>query len=210
MDAPFTGTLHGDGHTISNLFIDRGDEDYMGLFGYIEGATIQNVHLIDANISGNFDVGSLAGQSDRNSSISYCSATGEVTSENERVGGLVGYNYGAINNSYATCDVVGGGSTDTGGLVGWNYGTIDNCYATGSVSGNDYVGGLVGDNTGTVNRCYSAGEVDGDYSLGGLIGGYGKTYNSYYDREISGRNDDKATPKSTLAMKFEDIYRLGF
>jgi len=42
---PFTGSLNGDGHKITGLWINR-TGDYIGLFGFIDGAVIRNVGLI--------------------------------------------------------------------------------------------------------------------------------------------------------------------
>src|SRR5690606_9063441 len=54
----FTGHLDGQGYIISDLFINRPDEDDAGLFGYIDtDASIQDVGLINANITGNENAG---------------------------------------------------------------------------------------------------------------------------------------------------------
>ena len=40
----FTGSLDGRGHKITNLFINRGGTDYVGLFGYVgSGGVVENV-----------------------------------------------------------------------------------------------------------------------------------------------------------------------
>ena len=44
-DTPFTGSLNGDGHKITGLWINR-TGDYIGLFGFIDGAVIRNVGVI--------------------------------------------------------------------------------------------------------------------------------------------------------------------
>ena len=41
----FTGSLNGDGHRIIGLWINR-TGDYIGLFGFIDGAVIRNVGVI--------------------------------------------------------------------------------------------------------------------------------------------------------------------
>ena len=70
------------------------------------------------------------------------------------VGGLVGYNMNSISNSYATGNVTGNASK-IGGLVGINVGgssSVSTSYATGSVtSTGTSVGGLMGYNYGTVS-----------------------------------------------------------
>ncbi len=107
-------------------------------------------------------------------------ATGNVTMEtisSENIGGLVSRNSGTISNSYATGIVRGGNKV--GGLVGWNYGgTIINSYATGQVAGlareagyQGRTGGLVGKNeNGIIDYCYALGAVEGGLYVGGLVG----------------------------------------
>ena len=65
-----------------------------------------------------------------------------------------------------------GGPVSTGGLVGENYGTIENCSFTGTVSGGWATGGLVGENkaSGVLRGCRTGGTVDGENRTGGLVG----------------------------------------
>lgn len=58
----FTGTFDGAGFTISNLTINSPSADFIGLFGYAEGATIQNVVLTDVDVTGQDFVGGLMGE----------------------------------------------------------------------------------------------------------------------------------------------------
>ena len=74
-------------------------------------------------------------------------------------GGLVGYNYGFINNAYAAGKVNATSNTSNvsvGGLVGYNDGNINNAYATGGQlngTGNIIsIGGLVGFNDGDIKN----------------------------------------------------------
>ena len=88
------------------------------------------------------------------------------------VGGLVGYNEGAIAQSYAVGAVTG---QSAGGLAGNNSGTITQAYAAGAVSGST-LGGLVGNNGGTITQSYfdtvTTGQIDaiGNGSVNGGIG----------------------------------------
>jgi uncharacterized membrane protein (UPF0136 family) len=148
----FTGTYNGDGHTISNLFIDRPNTDYLGLFGYIgvdsnSATTIQNLGLTNVSITGRNQVGALGGYKRYGMlTVSNCYISGSVTGTNN-VGGLVGYlrDGSAVSNCYSTCSVTGSGNI-IGGLAGYlrNQSNVVNSYSTGSVNGNNYVGGLVG------------------------------------------------------------------
>ncbi len=58
---PFTGTFNGNNYTISNLFISLPSTNDVGLFGETSGATIENVGLVNANITGQNHVGGLLG-----------------------------------------------------------------------------------------------------------------------------------------------------
>ncbi|WP_369979719.1 GLUG motif-containing protein [Xanthomonas bundabergensis] len=163
----FSGTFAGLGHTISNLSINSGN-NYVGLFGYVGTATIRDLGLVDATVSGSNYVGALAGTS--RATLSNVYATGSVSGANY-VGGLVGYNAdGTITASHSSSAVSASG-TYFGGLVAYNGGTISDSYATGNVSGTyRYAGGLVGSNTGTVSASYATGNVTGQAYVGGLVG----------------------------------------
>ena len=58
---PFTGTFNGNNYTISDLFINLPTTNDVGLFGYTWGAIIENVGLLNANITGQNNVGGLVG-----------------------------------------------------------------------------------------------------------------------------------------------------
>src|SRR6056297_2575016 len=62
---PFTGSFDGNGFTVANLTVDRGDENYASLFGYAIGdPKIGNVTLQNATITGNAHIGALVGETD--------------------------------------------------------------------------------------------------------------------------------------------------
>jgi hypothetical protein len=157
----FTGTFDGNDHVISNLVITG--NHYLGLFGeLLNGASVQNLGIEDVNIT------SLR--------------------LSEYVGGLCGYNEGAISNCRTTGSV--SGSIYLGGLCGWNAGgTIINCYATDYVSGERFAGGLCGTNyQGTITNCHANGIVNGTYDGGGLCANnhQGTITNCYATGLVSG------------------------
>ncbi|MDP7264662.1 MAG: GLUG motif-containing protein [Candidatus Thermoplasmatota archaeon] len=166
----FTGNLDGNGHNITGLFIDRPDENYVGLFGFIyDGATIGNLSMEYNNIRGSSYVGGIVGRNNK-STVENCHTGGNISGISY-VGGIVGYNVmGIIKNCYVTSNV--SGPSDVGGLVGLNYySAVKDCYATGNISGFGHVGGLVGWNfNSTVEKCYATGYVTGDDCVGGLVG----------------------------------------
>ena len=171
----FTGTFDGLGHTISGLEINRPTTNFVGLFGYLASKRgVKNVGLT---------LGRVVGASN--------------------VGALVGFNNGAISNSYSTGSVSAATSesvtsiSSVGGLVGSNVGTISNSYNTGSVtlrggSSAVYGGGLVGVNHGAVSSSYATGSVGGyGIVIGGLVGinaASGTVSNSYATGAVSGKD----------------------
>ncbi len=119
----FTGSYNGNGYLISNLYINRPITDCVGIFGYIDGATISNVSLINSEVIGLDHVGSLVGYAVNSSSISNCYASGEITSSGNYAGGLVGYaNSSTISNTY-TRSLINGTGLHFGGLVGYTQNT---------------------------------------------------------------------------------------
>ncbi|MCD4828148.1 MAG: T9SS type A sorting domain-containing protein [Candidatus Cloacimonetes bacterium] len=170
-DIRFTGAYNGQEHTIDGLYMNRPTLDYMGLFGKTNGATIENLGVINVNVIGQGKVGGLVGENHDDSFISACYSTGSV-SGNEEVGGLVGKSRGnsTVTDCHSTVGVSGEG--DVGGLVGNSFhSTINGCHSTGNVSGDYPAGGLVGRNEqSTVSDSYSTGNVSGGSHTGGLAG----------------------------------------
>ena len=148
-----------------------------GLVGKNSAAgTIDTSHAMGA-VAGNYAVGGLVGLND-GGTIRASYATGDVGKVISGTsvccfGGLVGYNDGRIDGSYATgnTDNVTGGNI--GGLVGYNEnaGTISaSRHETGMVSGFQRIGGLVGQNRGTIQDSTAGGAVSGQDQIGGLVG----------------------------------------
>ncbi len=215
----FTGKFDGLGHTISNLYINRINEDYVGLFSNVAGlnAIVRNVGLVGGSIKGRNAVGAVAGWNRGGSIIESVYSTVQVEGTLVDVGGVVGRNVeGAIiRNSYSSGSVKGGGGTGTGtgGLVGANnFSIIENSYATGSVmriSGTD-IGGLVGYNNGTIHNTYATGAVLG-MAGGGLVGvNAGVITNSYWNRETTGQASSAGGTGLTTAQMFNKANFVGF
>ena len=138
----FGTTLDGDGHTIANLFIDRSSENKVGLFALMTKlGEVKDLGLDDIDVTGHWEVG-----------------------------GLVGYNEGAIARSYVAGDVAG--RNYTGGLVGDNRpsAAITVSYSTAAIDGRSHAGGLAGRNIGIIEDSYTTGAVSGHTELGGVVG----------------------------------------
>jgi len=178
VNSTFVGSFDGQGYEICDLFINRPDESGVGLFSVVEtGGIIENVHVVNGDITGYEAVASLVGYNRGAMSNSY--ADSDVTGDLQ-IGNLVGVNGGTVNNSYSGGSVTGGDSI--GGLVGKNEGTVSDSYSIGIVSGSDFVGGLVGKNEGTVSNSYSASTVEGNDLVGNLVGVNGGTLSNSYTR----------------------------
>ena len=192
---PFTGIFDGQNHTISNLVI-MGSGEGTGFFNVILGATVKNLKLEKAEVTGKDNVGALVGwakvQLDKENMkdnvanlVGNCSASGTVSGV-QRVGGLVGLNDGktdkdtlfSISSSVnkGTFDGTVVGDYKVGGLVGDNEGTVTKGDVSGKVEAAEsartaaMVGGFVGDNAGSVYDGATSATVSGNNSVGGFAG----------------------------------------
>ncbi len=220
----FTGSFDGQGYSISGLFIDRPDEIYVALFGYVgSDGVVANVEVMThIGVRGHEAVGILVGSNE--GTVVNCGSTGSVTGSNY-VGGLMGINYGGVVRScYSVGSAANTGNYRLGGLVGWNTGAVINCCSLVSVTGYNLIGGLVGNNGGTITNSYSAGSVtgigqylEGQPSVGGLVGvndADGVVSNSFWDVENSGMDkSDGGTGKTTAELSdistFTDTATVG-
>ncbi len=144
-DPPFTGTFDGQGYEIRDLFINLPGKGYVGLFSIVgEGGRIEDIGLLNVDVTSNAYIGGLVGANSGTVSNSY--STGSVTGE-EGVGGLMGANSGTVSNSYSSGSVTG--ENHVGGLVGDNQeeGTVSNSFWDTQTSGQDNSDGGTGKTT---------------------------------------------------------------
>lgn len=125
---PFSGTFDGKGKTVKYSYdttsfadSDKAHVDYVGLFGYTDGATIKNMTVTPGEVQGN-----------------------------DYVGGVVGYAKNSVISD-VVCDFGSKiyGNNYVGGVAGKAESTTiehksDSVY-NGSVSGREFVGGIVGE-----------------------------------------------------------------
>ena len=198
-DPPFTGTFDGQGYEIRDLFINLPGKGYVGLFSVVgEGGRIENIGVVNADVTSTAYIGGLVGVNIGTVSNSY--STGSLTGVSW-VGGLVGQNAGTVSNSYSTGNI--NSDSGAGGLMGANSGTVSNSYSTGNVTSDSGAGGLMAANSGTVSNSYSTGSVTGGEWVGGLAGySEGTASDSFWDTETSGQaTSDGGTGKTTAQMK---------
>ncbi len=200
----YKGTFVGNNRSISGLNIDSTSDNYQGFFGYVEGATISGICIVDGSVEGYDYVGGVVGYATA-SSISGCYNKANIEGSSE-VGGVVGsaYNSSTVSGCYNDGgDVSGGSSGYIGGVVGRiKDSTVSGCYNNGGgVSGDSdsYIGGVVGsvsDNS-TLTSCYSYGAVSCSSSttkIGGVAGLNSSTITyCYYDKSTVGDTNPPTT-----------------
>ena len=201
---PFTGTLDGNGHKISNLTMYEA-QNGVGLFSHVNAAHIKGLTLENVNVYGINDVGAIAGTSSGTTTIEDCHVTGIVRG-NEFIGGLIG-NYQTANGTREGESIIKESSMDgivdaksrMGGIVGYFRpagGSIENCYTRGSIQtrdGSNFVGGIVGYLIqGDVKQSFNTADIISiGYYVGG-IAGYAINYSNITEcfnlAHLEGRN----------------------
>ncbi|MBR6825875.1 MAG: heparinase II/III family protein, partial [Oscillospiraceae bacterium] len=159
----FTGTFDGNGHTVSNLSVSEGNY-YVGFFGDLSKAVIQNFGIESGMVTGEGKVGGLAGTIRGGVTILNCYNKASVCGK-AAVGGIVGMASGAdstIENCYNAGSTGGNGSA--AGIVGYYSGsatntTVKNCFNTGKVK-YGIVGSASADATGTLSNSYTVDTVE--------------------------------------------------
>lgn len=188
----FSGSYNGAGYNINNLYVSKKSGKYHGLFGFVDGASISNMNINDADVNGHTNVGILAGFA-RSSTVDNVYTSGRVIAEDKYIGGVLGYAaYSQINNVHTIASAEG--LSSVGGLLGWNSAgvKISNTSTTGSVFGNERIGGLVGwfeYDSSVLSDSFATGDVVGEKYVGGLVGLANvnpKIINSYARGSVSG------------------------
>lgn len=183
----FRGTFLGNGHTINNIKNESLTTNFVGVFGYTNGATIQDLGINNLKLTNTGNAatygGGLVGYAN-NTTIENTYVTGDAnfasgislgnssTSADVYGGGLVGFlsSTSTINNSYTniSTSVIGAlNNVSLGGLVGSNQGNVSNSYVGNTTVGSfvvlkDYnVGGFAGENTGSISNSYALATVIG-------------------------------------------------
>lgn len=170
---PFKGKFLGNNHKITSLTINKPNKDYIGLWGYVSGATISDLKLECQNISGQGSVGCLVGGS-FGSTINGISVTNtEIHASSSYLGGIIGYaSSTSLKNSSYVGKVIGVGYV--GGAIGLlSDGTISNVKSIANVEGSVQVGGCVGflSSNVTLESIFHIGDlVNSGYYTGGIVG----------------------------------------
>ncbi|MBO6078563.1 MAG: hypothetical protein J6P66_07420 [Bacteroidaceae bacterium] len=190
---PFKGTIDGQLVTITGTW-DK------PLFDYVEDATIKNVIIETASVSGSSYIGAIAGTAKGATRIYNCGIlSGTVTSSNNHCGSLVGYLDGTarVINCYSYADVAGG--------------TANNIYASGIVGYNNVKTTSSSINTMVMN-CMFYGDITAGNKISPVFGGNGidnlqnnsglNTFNYYAYNKLK----TKAITNYNCALAVEEKY----
>lgn len=184
----FQGTFDGNDKTITGMTISSSSVEYIGLFGYLYGATVKDLTMVDGEGSDNiklttitasattYPLGSIAGNVENGKIINChnrCAVSFSVSEKSGKVGGIAG----SIKNSVlSACSnsgaiaIIQGEANYGGGIVGVNNrSSIVSCFNTGNinVTADKYMasaGGIMGGddsyNEGNnIVYCYSTGDI---------------------------------------------------
>jgi hypothetical protein len=161
---PFTGGLDGNNKAIKGLYINRPDYDRVALFGYIKGAKLKNICIVNGNVTGRNKVSALVAEADiyAEFSIENNFIIGGNYHGNDYVGSILGmmnsYRHDRltmrVNNNFSSANLYSTGSC-CGGICGYTFSSyyvdylwqvieVKNNHFDGSIHGKDYVGGIIG------------------------------------------------------------------
>lgn len=170
--SPFVGTFEGNDHEIRNLYINRPEQDSVGLFAHVgRNGQVENIHIVSGEIIGRERVGAIAGVME--GTLHTASNYASVQATESAVGGLVGANAGLIRitDNYGPVD----GPAIVGGIVGVNIGTINMSAngRSGEITALLMAGGIAGTNNaddvlGTIQNTRNEANIEAQALAGGI------------------------------------------
>ena len=191
--ALFRGKYNGNGHKISNVYTETS-----GLFGGTNGATIENLAVVNCDVgNANHFTGAIVGKA-KNTVIRNCWTEGKVTTT-AFGGGIAGYAKGEskIENCYSLCEI--NEASFSGGIAGAVDNTeIKNCVAL-SKQITDYENNIkmyrISEETATLSNNYAWAGMKLNYST--------VTSND----AASGNGADLTYTENGLDKQFSEIFK---
>lgn len=189
----FSGTLDGNGHTVSNLLIDT-NESYAGIFKQTvlndmgsAGATVKNLVFVNPAValnSGNTNAGLIAGSASRinveNVQVYGLKAYSEA-GFNGTFGGLVGI--ASLYSGFSACGVTGAdidlADASVGGIAGElrTSSSVASSAFSGVINGGSAVGGIAGTTLSgdeAITDCHVDADIVAENIVGGIVGTSGR------------------------------------
>ncbi len=179
----FSGTFDGKNHTISNF---KTSGQYSGLFGYVNGATIQNLTVNVTNNAGATSAAGLVGVVNGTTTIRNCTMNGTISGTHQ-VGGFVGFAQGVYqdNTLVLPCNLTIEGCTNNATVTTTSQASDNNRTSAGGFVGYVNAGATVTiksyiDENGQTKKSTNNGKISTTSSadnkgVGGFVGySYGK------------------------------------
>lgn len=148
IDKPFAGSIDGQGHTVSGLYLNEGSKRFVGFVGRISpDVSIKNLTIANSYFNGDYCVGAVCGGSE----IDNFKGDGE------------------LSNCHTLSDVKVSGAYYVGGMIGHNKLTISGCTNKAQVSASSCAGGIAGVSVCvSITNCENQGEIIGGSSFQAL------------------------------------------
>lgn len=211
----FTGTLDGQGYTISGLWIFRKGTDYNGVIGYATNATIKNITLDNPRIVGRSHTGGFLGYGSGATLENLTNTSGMVRAYLAYYGGgIAGYLIGTSTATALTVTdgTVHGSGNVIGGLVGYLHtSSVTNSTTGANVDGGEYIGGAFGEvYDAQIDNVDATGSVDSNDADDAYIAFFSK--DSRYAGGFAGSITDSIIENSTASglVTSEGDYAGGF
>lgn len=212
----FCGDFNGAGHTVSGFsFTEKGSDQ--GFIRYLQaGAVVRDLTLegtltpggsksslgliagensgtisgctVSGTVTGDEDVGGIAGRNTVTGRITGCVSQASVTGE-LHTGGIAGSNEGVIESCTGQGQVnitENENAMDTGGIAGYSSGTITGCVnhsAVGYQHTGYNTGGIAGRQKGIMENCQNHGVIQGRKDIGGIVGQFEPDTNLIYGQD---------------------------
>lgn len=179
----FQGTLDGQGHTISGVYMNAPTLDEQGFFTQLSASAAVKNLTVNGKVCGRDSVGGIVGKN-VGGSIENCAYHGSISGGGQYgyIGGIAGYASGSILNcsvsGTVTCTLQSINEAlltgAVGGIVGYTgVSTIRGCKNNAAVTGNAFsIGGIAGQAImkAAISDCVNCGEIRGAQFVGGIVG----------------------------------------
>ncbi len=184
---PFQGTYDGNNKKLEKFTVSGNVDASVGLFAYVNNATLKNIKVVNAAVTGTNTTGILTGRCIGTTLIDGCSLDGGQVTGRNSVGFIahIHANVKVKGCSVKDINVVtadsGADANNQGGVVGYAGGnsSIESCNTSGTIqftgaNSGSARGGIVGklDSTGSVEECTNGAAVTNALTnnTGGIAG----------------------------------------
>ena len=198
----YYGTIDGQGHTISGIYVNAGSTEYIGFVAFLYTGTIKNLGIVNSYFNGIAEVGSFAGKNS-NGTITNCYSFASVKGSSYVYGISYLDTSGKISNCYFAGTV---SSVIPISNTGATYSSVSNCYYLST-------SGTSGGGTSKTAEQFASGEVayllNGSKNSGSLAWGQTLEADAYPTLNGGGVNSYARTMSNewgTLVVPFAITY----